>query len=157
MLGEYPILKAFFIKYPDRNAAPITEVKELYEPVKARLKAKTVLEERNMLDDILSGKVGLQNEKDIEIIKAIKAIGDLEDMIREVQEKDLTPEDKLDLTKKFMFAMIDISKYHLNSYYGKKVYNIRGIDNPRKGMEDVKIGGNVLEGIIGYEGNDLLK
>ena len=39
----------------------------------------------------------------------------------------------------------------------KKVYNIRGIDNPRKGMEDVKIGGNVLEGIIGYEGNDLLK
>ena len=157
MLGEYPILKAFFIKYPDRNAAPITEVKELYEPVKARLKAKTVLEERNMLDDILSGKVGLQNEKDIELIKAIKAIGDLEDMIREVQEKDLTPEDKLDLTKKFMFAMIDISKYHLNSYYGKKVYNIRGIDNPRKGMEDVKIGGNVLEGIIGYEGNDLLK
>ena len=59
-----------------------------------------------MLDDILSGKVGLQNEKDIEIIKAIKAIGDLEDMIREVQEKDLTPEDKLDLTKKFMFAMM---------------------------------------------------
>jgi len=53
--------------------------------------------------------------------------------------------------------MIDISKYHLNNYYGKKVYNIRGIDNPRKGMEDVKIGGNVLEGIIGYEGNDLLK
>ena len=40
-----------------------------------------------MLDDILSGKVGLQNEKDIEIIKAIKAIGDLEDMIREVQQK----------------------------------------------------------------------
>ena len=70
MLGEYPILKAF-LKYPDRNAAPITEVKELYEPVKARLKAKTVLEERNMLDDILSGKVG-PNEKDIEIIKAIK-------------------------------------------------------------------------------------
>jgi hypothetical protein len=24
-------------------------------------------------------------------------------------------------------------------------------------MEDVKIGGNVLDGVIGYEGNDLLK
>ena len=110
-----------------------------------------------MLEDILSGKVGLKNEKDIEIIKAMGAIRVIEDIIRETQEKDLTPEDKLDLTKKLMFAMIDVSKHHLNNYYGKKVYNIRGIDNPRKGMEDVKIGGNVLEGIIGYEGNDLLK
>ena len=59
-------------------------------------------------------------------------------MIREVQEKDLTPEDKLDLTKKFMFAMIDISKYHLNSYYGKKVYNIRGIDNQEKAWRMLK-------------------
>ena len=95
--------------------------------------------------------------KDIEVIKAIGAIQVIEDIIRETQEKDLTPEDKLDLTKKLMFAMIDVSKHHLNNYYGKKVYNIRGIDNPRKGMEDVKIDGNVLEGIIGYEGNDLLK
>jgi hypothetical protein len=157
MLGEYPILKAFFIKYPDRNSAPIREIKDLYEPVKAYLKAQTVLDERNMLEDVLSGKVGLKNEKDIEIIKAIGAIKTIESIIREVQEKDLTPEDKLDLTKKLMFAMIDVSKHHINKYYGKKVYNIRGIDNPRKGMEDVKIGGNVLDGVIGYEGNDLLK
>ena len=30
------------------------------------LGTKTVLDERNMLEDILSGKVGLKNEKDIE-------------------------------------------------------------------------------------------
>ena len=64
MLSEYPIIKAIFIKNPDRNAEPITDFRKLYEPVMKRINAKRILENKGEIkkakieQDKLPAKLG---------------------------------------------------------------------------------------------------
>ena len=128
MLSELPVLRAIFIKNPDRNAEPITDFRKLYEPVMKRINAARILQNRGEIAKANAEMKKLpQNWVGLE--KAYRALQVKEDIIRNINEaKDSTPEEKLYLTNILIKQMINESKHAINQYYGKEVYAIK-LDN----------------------------
>jgi len=128
MLSEYPIIKAIFIKNPDRNAEPITDFRELYEPVMKRLNAARILENRGEIEKAKIEKDKLPANW-VVLERAYRALQVQEDVIRNINEaKDSNPEEKLYLTNIVLKDMINGAKLAVNQYYNKEVYAIK-LDN----------------------------
>ena len=128
MLSEYPIIKAIFIKNPDRNAEPITDFRKLYEPVMKRLNAARILENRGEIE-----KAKIEQDKLpanwVVLEQAYRALQVQEDIIRNINEaKDSTPEEKLYFINIVLKQMIVGAKEAVNKYYNKDVYTIK-LDN----------------------------
>ena len=101
MLSEYPIIKAIFIKNPDRNAEPITDFRKLYEPVMKRLNAARILENRGEIEKAKIEKDKLPANW-VALEQAYRALQVQEDFIRNINEaKDSTPEEKLYFTNRW--------------------------------------------------------
>ena len=125
MLSEYPIIKAIFIKNPDRNAEPITDFRELYEPVMKRIRANRILANRGEIEKAKKEMKKLP-ENWVVLEKAYRALQVQEDIIRNINEaKDSSPEEKLYLTNMVLKQMINGAKEAINLYYGKQVYTIK--------------------------------
>ena len=128
MLSEYPIIKAIFIKNPDRNAEPITDFRELYEPIKKRINAARILQNKGEIDKAKKEQEKLP-ENWVALEQAYRALQVQEDIIRNINEaKDSSPEEKLYLTNIVLKQMIDGAKLAINKYYNKEVYTIK-LDN----------------------------
>jgi len=128
MLSEYPIIKAIFIKNPDRNAEPITDFRELYEPIKKRINAARILQNKGEIDKAKKEQEKLP-ENWVALEQAYRALQVQEDIIRNINEaKDSSPEEKLYLTNIMLKQMIDGAKLAINKYYNKEVYTIK-LDN----------------------------
>jgi len=128
MLSEYPIIKAIFIKNPDRNAEPITDFRKLYEPVMKRLNAARILENRGEIEKAKIEKNKLPANW-VVLEQAYRALQVQEDVIRNINEaKDSTPEEKLYFTNIVLKDMINGAKLAVNKYYNKEVYTIK-LDN----------------------------
>ena len=125
MLSEYPIIKAIFIKNPDRNAEPITDFRELYEPVMKRIRANRILANRGEIEKAKEEMKKLP-ENWVVLEQAYRALQVQEDIIRNINEaKDSSPEEKLYLTNMVLKQMINGAKEAINLYYGKQVYTIK--------------------------------
>ena len=128
MLSEYPIIKAIFIKNPDRNAEPITDFRELYEPIKKRINAARILQNKGEIDKAKKEQEKLPKNW-VALEQAYRALQVQEDIIRNINEaKDSSPEQKLYLTNIVLKQMIDGAKLAINKYYNKEVYTIK-LDN----------------------------
>ena len=128
MLSELPVLRAIFIKNPDRNAEPITDFRKLYEPVMKRINAARILQNRGEIAKANAEMKKLPKNW-VGLEKAYRALQVKEDIIRNINEaKDSTPEEKLYLTNILIKQMINESKHAINQYYGKEVYAIK-LDN----------------------------
>jgi hypothetical protein len=127
MLSEYPIIKAIFIKNPDRNAEPITDFRKLYEPVMKRINAKRILENRGEIE-----KAKIEQDKLpanwVALERAYRALQLQEDVIRNINEGTKNPEEKLYLINIVLKDMINGAKEAVNQYYNKDVYTIK-LDN----------------------------
>nr|BAR16452.1 hypothetical protein [uncultured Mediterranean phage uvMED] len=127
MLSEYPIIKAIFIKNPDRNAEPITDFRKLYEPVMKRINAKRILENRGEIE-----KAKIEQDKLpsnwVALERAYRALQVQEDVIRNINEGTKNPEEKLYLINIVLKDMINGAKLAVNQYYNKEVYTIK-LDN----------------------------
>ena len=125
MLSEYPIIKAIFIKNPDRNAEPITDFRELYEPVMKRIRANRILANRGEIEKAKEEMKKLPPNW-VVLEQAYRALQVQEDIIRNINEaKDSSPEEKLYLTNMVLKQMINGAKEAINLYYGKQVYIIK--------------------------------
>ena len=125
MLSEYPIIRAIIIKNPDRNAEPITDFRKLYEPVKKRLNAARILQNRGEIAKANAEKRKLPKNW-VLLERAYRAIQIQEDFIRNINEaKDSSPEEKLYLTNIVLKDMINGAKQAINEYYGKEYYKIK--------------------------------
>ncbi len=127
MLSEYPIIKAIFIKNPDRNAEPITDFRKLYEPVMKRINAKRILENKGEIE-----KAKIEQDKLpanwVALERAYRALQVQEDVIRNINEGTKNPEEKLYLINIVLKDMINGAKLAVNQYYNKEVYTIK-LDN----------------------------
>ena len=125
MLSEYPIIRAIIIKNPDRNAEPITDFRKLYEPVKKRLNAARILQNRGEIAKANAEKRKLPKNW-VLLERAYRAIQIQEDFIRNINEaKDSSPEEKLYLTNIVLKDMTNGAKQAINEYYGKEYYKIK--------------------------------
>jgi hypothetical protein len=125
MLSEYPIIRAIIIKNPDRNAEPITDFRKLYEPVRKRLNAARILQNRGEIAKANAEKRKLPKNW-VLLERAYRAIQIQEDFIRNINEaKDSSPEEKLYLTNIVLKDMINGAKQAINEYYGKEYYKIK--------------------------------
>ena len=125
MLSEYPVIRAIIIKNPDRNAEPITDFRKLYEPVKKRLNAARILQNRGEIAKASAEKRKLPKNW-VLLEKAYRAIQVQEDFIRNINEaKDSSPEEKLYLTNIVLKDMTNGAKQAINEYYGKEYYKIK--------------------------------
>ena len=125
MLSEYPVIRAIIIKNPDRNAEPITDFRKLYEPVKKRLNAARILQNRGEIAKANAEKRKLPKNW-VLLERAYRAIQIQEDFIRNINEaKDSSPEEKLYLTNIVLKDMINGAKQAINEYYGKEYYKIK--------------------------------
>jgi hypothetical protein len=128
MLSEYPVIKAIFIKNPDRNAEPITDFRKLFKPVQARIKAAKILEKKGEIEKAKKEREKLPKEWVI-LEVAYRAMQIQEDVIRNLNENPKSsPEEKLHLTNIVLKDMINGAKLAVNKYYDKKVYVIK-LDN----------------------------
>ena len=125
MLSEYPVIRAIIIKNPDRNAEPITDFRKLYEPVKKRLNAARILQNRGEIAKANAEKRKLPKNW-VLLERAYRAIQIQEDFIRNINEaKDSSPEEKLYLTNIVLKDMTNGAKQAINEYYGKEYYKIK--------------------------------
>jgi len=125
MLSEYPIVRAIIIKNPDRNAEPITDFRELYEPIMKRTRAIELLKQKG---DIQKAKEeqGKLPQNWVILEKAYRSIQLQENIIRNINEdKNKNPEEKLYMTNLILKGMINQSKEAINLYYNKEVYKIK--------------------------------
>ncbi len=83
MLSEYPIVKAIFIKTPDRNAEPITDFRELYEPIKKRINASRILSNKGEIEKAKKEQEKLP-ENWVALEQAYGALQVQEDLIRNI-------------------------------------------------------------------------
>jgi hypothetical protein len=128
MLSEYPVIKAIFIKNPDRNAEPITDFRKLFKPVQARIKAAKILEKKGEIEKAKKEREKLPKEW-VVLEVAYRAMQIQEDVIRNLNENPKSsPEEKLHLTNIVLKDMINGAKLAVNKYYDKKVYVIK-LDN----------------------------
>jgi hypothetical protein len=127
MLSEYPIIKAIFIKNPDRNAEPITDFRKLYEPVMKRINAKRILENRGEIEKAKTEQDKLPANW-VVLEQAYRALQVQEEVIRNINEGTKNPEEKLYLINIVLKDMINGSKEAVNQYYNKDVYTIK-LDN----------------------------
>ena len=123
-LGEYPIIKAIIIKNPDRNAEPITDFRDLYEPVMKRINAARILANRGETEKALAEQAKLP-ENWVVLEQAYRALQVQEDIIRNINEGDLSPEEKLRQIDIMLKGMINGAKHAINLYYNKEVYIIK--------------------------------
>ena len=125
MLSEYPVVRAIIIKNPDRNAEPITDFRELYEPIMKRTRAIEILKQKG---DIQKAKEeqGKLPQNWVILEKAYRSIQLQENIIRNINEdKNKNPEEKLYMTNLILKGMINQSKEAINLYYNKEVYKIK--------------------------------
>ena len=125
MLSEYPVVRAVIIKNPDRNAEPITDFRELYEPIMKRTRAIELLKQKG---DIQKAKEeqGKLPQNWVILEKAYRSIQLQENIIRNINEdKNKNPEEKLYMTNLILKGMINQSKEAINLYYNKEVYKIK--------------------------------
>ena len=125
MLSEYPVIKAIFIKNPDRNAEPITDFRTLFKPVNARIKAANLLQQKGEIEKAKKERAKLP-EGWVTLEVAYRAFAVQEDIIRNINENpDSPPEEKLYLTNIVLKDMIIGAKQAVNMYYKKEVYIIK--------------------------------
>ena len=125
MLSEYPVIKAIFIKNPDRNAEPITDFRTLFKPVNARIKAANLLQQKGEIEKAKKERAKLP-EGWVTLEIAYRAMAVQEDFIRNINENpDSSPEEKLYLTNIVLKDMIIGAKEAVNMYYKKEVYIIK--------------------------------
>ena len=125
MLSEYPVIKAIFIKNPDRNAEPITDFRTLFKPVNARIKAANLLQQKGEIEKAKKERAKLP-EGWVTLEVAYRAFAVQEDIIRNINENpDSSPEEKLFLTNIVLIDMINGAKEAVNRYYKKEVYIIK--------------------------------
>jgi len=124
MLSEYPVIKAIFIKNPDRNAEPITDFRTLFKPVKARIKAANLLQQKGEIEKAKKEKAKLP-EGWVTLEVAYRAMAVQEEVIRNINEGTKNPEEKLFLTNIVLKDMIIGAKEAINMYYKKEVYIIK--------------------------------
>lgn len=125
MLSEYPVVRAIIIKNPDRNAEPITDFRELYEPIMKRTRAIEILKQKG---DIQKAKEeqGKLPQNWVILEKAYRSIQLQENIIRNINEdKNKNSEEKLYMTNLILKGMINQSKEAINLYYNKEVYKIK--------------------------------
>ncbi len=125
MLSEYPVVRAVIIKNPDRNAEPIIDFRELYEPIMKRTRAIEILKQKG---DIQKAKEeqGKLPQNWVILEKAYRSIQLQENIIRNINEdKNKNPEEKLYMTNLLLKGMINQSKEAINLYYNKEVYKIK--------------------------------
>jgi hypothetical protein len=125
MLSEYPVVRAVIIKNPDRNAEPVTDFRELYEPIMKRTRAIEILKQKG---DIQKAKEeqGKLPQNWVILEKAYRSIQLQENIIRNINEdKNKNPEEKLYMTNLLLKGMINQSKEAINLYYNKEVYKIK--------------------------------
>ena len=124
MLSEYPVIKAIFIKNPDRNAEPITDFRALFKPVKARIKAVNILTEQGEIEKAKIESAKLPEEwVTLEVVYRAMAVQ--ETVIRNINEGSKNPEEKLFLINIVLKDMIVSAKEAVNMYYKKEVYIIK--------------------------------
>jgi hypothetical protein len=124
MLSEYPVIKAIFIKNPDRNAEPITDFRTLFKPVNARIKAANLLQQKGEIEKAKKERAKLP-EGWVTLEVAYRAMAVQEDFIRNINEGTKNPEEKLFLTNMVLKDMINGAKEAINMYYKKEVYIIK--------------------------------
>jgi len=125
MLSEYPIIKAIFIKNPDRNAEPITDFRTLFKPIHNRIKAYNILKEKGQIEKAKKERAKLP-EGWVILDIAYRAMKVQEEVIRNINENPKSsPEEKLHLTNIVLKDMINGAKEAVNRYYKKEVYIIK--------------------------------
>ena len=125
MLSEQTVIRASVIKNPDRNAEPITDFRKLYEPVRKRLNAARILQNKGEIAKANAEKRKLPKNW-VVLERAYRALQVQEDIIRNINEaKDSNPEEKLHLTNILIKGMINGAKQAVNEYYGKEYYKIK--------------------------------
>jgi len=125
MLSEYPVVRAVIIKNPDRNAEPITDFRELYEPIMKRTRAIEILKQSGNIQKAKEEQ-GKLPQNWVILEKAYRSIQLQENIIRNINEdKNKNPQEKLFMTNLLLKGMINQSKEAINLYYNKEVYKIK--------------------------------
>jgi len=128
MLSEYPVIRALLIKNPDRNAEPVTDFRDLYDPIRKRLRGIEKLKKMGEVEKVKKEQKKLPKNW-VVLQRAWNAIQTKEQIIRNINDNPReTPDGKLALTNILLKQMINEAKHAVNLYYNKEVYTIK-LDN----------------------------